>query len=204
MTMYLIAASARTSVISDSAILRAVDIPAAESCTALIKRIEDREAERDAELDEAKASAAAAAEASAEERVRARHAEAFARLEARAATLDREARERAETLALAILQRIAPSLDADRLVAALAANAVAEISDTVTLEVHVHPSVAETVQKRLAGRENLTIHADASISERACLVVGPHGRVDASLEMQLSALEGAFTARRAEGALNAA
>ncbi|MEO0499407.1 MAG: FliH/SctL family protein [Pseudomonadota bacterium] len=199
MTLYLIARGRHSSLMSDTPVIRAEDIRTAKNAADMLRSMEARDEERDAALKTAIASAEQAASEAAERAARARYAEAFADLEAKTAELDEDARRRAETLAVAIVRQIAPGFAEDRLVAALATRALAASGDDRPVEVHVHPGNAATVQERLRGQARcLRIVADAALSPHDCLIVGPHGRVDAGLESQLCALETAFAERAQE------
>lgn len=205
MTLYLVAKGKAASLFTDDPVIRAQDIPIAENCAAMLDRMEAQADERQVRDREALEQKMLQLEAEAEAAAKARYAEQFAKLEARAADLAREARQQAEKLAVAIVRQIAPGFAEDRLVAALARRAVDSLESDKPLEVHVHPDAAEAVQRRLADRAGqLTIVADAALAPRDCLVIGPHGRVDAGLEAQLVALETAFSERAEEAAADAA
>lgn len=202
MTLYLISKSKDASLYSDEGVIRAADVTTAATCADMVARLDADEELRRAALAEAVRAATRDAEDKAEREMKARYAEQFARMEARAADLGREARQQAEALAVAIVRQIAPGLAEDRLVAALARRAVASLDTDRPLEVHVHPDAAQAVQQRLAERAGrLTIVADETLAPRDCLVIGPHGSVDAGLDAQLSALETAFAERAEEDGL---
>ncbi|MGB3723652.1 MAG: FliH/SctL family protein [Pacificimonas sp.] len=205
MTLYLVAKGKDSSLFTDDPVIRKQDVVIAENFPDMLHHVESKADEQRLAADAALAQALETAKEEAEQNARARHARQFADLEARAANLGREARQQAETLAVAIVRQIAPGFAEDRLVAALAKRAIDSLESDRPVEVHVHPDAAEAVQRRLADQAGrLTIVADEALSPRDCLVIGPHGRVDAGLEAQLAALETAFAERAEEAAADAA
>jgi len=153
---------------------------------------------------------AAAAQTAGRERGRqAGRAEGFeaarAEVAQRLAALEEDARaERAAlrdsvgALALEVVRRIAAALGPTAMVEALAERAVREVLPDQPLTVRVAREAVGGVERRLWPLDaTVQVVADPTLSSTDCLVETPAGRVDAGLNVQLAALDRAFTASAA-------
>jgi type III secretion protein L len=115
-----------------------------------------------------------------------------------AALLARE-ESRIVELAVAIVARIAPKLDAKKLVPALVAEAVREVSAEQFLQIRVHPDAKASVEAELddirrsiPGVADVQVVADATLDPLGCVLASDAGKVEAGLTEQLSALRAAL------------
>lgn len=99
---------------------------------------------------------------------------------------------RVAALALAVVQRIAPSLDAAALVSDLVSDALASIDVERYLVVRVHPEVREAAATRLEHWHEahpevgaLRVIADESLQRLDCVVESELGQIRAGLDDQL-------------------
>lgn len=97
-------------------------------------------------------------------------------------------------LALSVVRRMFGDLDVTDLVARAAAQALAEFRHEKNLRVTVHPAAVDRVNTAVAafmqGNESaVTVESDPALDEGACIVASPIAVVDASLDVQLRALE---------------
>lgn len=95
-------------------------------------------------------------------------------------------------LAVAVVERIAPALGADRLVPMLVGEAVRQLAFEPSLVVRVHPDVAEATRERLAGdglglsgTPTTEIVATPEFGEFDCVIETEGGVVRAGLREQL-------------------
>ena len=115
-----------------------------------------------------------------------------------AALLARE-ESRIVDLAVAIVARIAPKLDAAELVPALIAGAVREVSAEQFLQVRVHPDAYAAVEaglgeirKSLPGVADVQVVADAALDPQGCVLASEAGKVEAGVGEQLAAIRDAL------------
>lgn len=121
-------------------------------------------------------------------------ADMLARLEISARDARGVMRRETVRLALEIVRRIAGRLGEDKVVAALADEAVRELVPDRPVMVRVHPDRVETVARRLAPHgDRVGVEADAQLAPADCRLVSDIGRVDAGLETQLAAIERALS-----------
>jgi type III secretion protein L len=97
-------------------------------------------------------------------------------------------------LALSVVRRMFDDLDVTDLVARAAAQAVYELRQEKGLRVTVHPVAVDRVHMALAGSKlsnqvPVTVESDPALDEGACIVASDFAVVDASIEVQLQALE---------------
>lgn len=111
------------------------------------------------------------------------------------ARLERSAlRESAGALALDVVRRITVALGPDATVQALAERAVREVVAEQPLTVRVAPAAVGGVERRLWPLNAVVqVTADPALAPTECTVETPGGRIDAGLEVQLAALERAFS-----------
>jgi type III secretion protein L len=121
-----------------------------------------------------------------------------------AALLARE-QSRIVDLAVAIVARIAPKLDAATLVPALIAEAVREVSAEQFLQVRVHPGAYAAVEadldgirKSMPGVADVQVIADATLDPLGCVLASEAGKVEAGVGEQLAAIRAALQAVDAE------
>jgi type III secretion protein L len=121
-----------------------------------------------------------------------------------AALLARE-QSRIVDLAVAIVARIAPKLDAATLVPALIAEAVREVSAEQFLQVRVHPDAYAAVEadldgirKSMPGVADVQVIADATLDPLGCVLASEAGKVEAGVGEQLAAIRAALQAVDAE------
>jgi type III secretion protein L len=115
-----------------------------------------------------------------------------------AALLARE-ESRIVELAVAIVARIAPRLDAKKLVPALVAEAVREVSAEQFLQVRVHPDAKASVdaelddiRRAIPGVADVQVVADATLDPLGCVLASDAGKVEAGMTEQLAALRAAL------------
>ena len=94
-------------------------------------------------------------------------------------------------LALSIVRRMFGDLDVTDLVARAATQALAEFRQEKNLSVTVHPAAADRVTAALAACNlaSVTVEFDPSLDQGACIVASNFAVVDASIDVQLRALE---------------
>ena len=106
-------------------------------------------------------------------------------------------------LAIRIARKvIGDSFEADpTLVTTVIEDALRDIEPSYSLEVHVHPDVAQTVEESrpelerlVAGGGRINVVADPAVGPGGCTLVTPVGEVDARVETKLSVLEAALKA----------
>jgi type III secretion protein L len=107
-------------------------------------------------------------------------------------------------LALEVARRVLGQLDTTDLVKRTAAQAVAEFRREKWLKVTVHPMAVDQVAATLAalprdGGPTVTVEADPSLDERACIVASDFAVVDAGIEAQLKAFSAAFGSGHQDG-----
>lgn len=136
------------------------------------------------------------------------HGEGLAKVAAELVRVQAEAREflareqpRIAELACAIVARIAPRLDAAALVAALVAEALAQMQAEPFVQVRVHPDVVARVEAELErwrddvpGAPQIAVTADSELDLLGCVVVAESGKIEAGLDEQLEALRAALQA----------
>jgi type III secretion protein L len=117
-----------------------------------------------------------------------------------AALLARE-ESRIADLAIAIVSRIAPRLDPKRLVPALIAEAVREVSAEQFLQVRVHPdsfapveAELDEIRKSVPGVADVQVVADATQDPLGCVLASEAGKVEAGIAEQLAAIRAALHA----------
>jgi type III secretion protein L len=125
-----------------------------------------------------------------------------------AALLARE-ETRIVDLAVAIVARIVPRIDAGELVPALIAEAVREVSAEQFLQVRVHPDAyaaveaeLDEIRKSLPGIADVQVVADAALDPLGCVLASEAGKVEAGIVEQLAAIRAAL--KSAVGAEEAA
>jgi type III secretion protein L len=97
-------------------------------------------------------------------------------------------------LALSVVRRLFGDLDVTDLVARAAAQAVSELRHEKGLRVTVHPAAIDRVHAALASFKlsnqlPVTVESDPAMDEGACIVASDFAVIDASIEVQLRALE---------------
>jgi type III secretion protein L len=94
-------------------------------------------------------------------------------------------------LALSVVRRMFGDLDVTDLVGRAATRALAEFREEKNLRVTVHPAAADRVTAALAASNlaPVTVESDPSLDEGACIVASDFAVVDASIDVQLRALE---------------
>jgi type III secretion protein L len=101
-----------------------------------------------------------------------------------------------QALLLRALRRLLGELPPDLVLAQLAERALSAARDEATkVQVHVHPRHCAAVSERLRARDGLVIEvrADASLGVADCRIETGVGSIDASLAIQLAALEAALS-----------
>ncbi len=113
--------------------------------------------------------------------------------------------ERIIALAVSIVARIAPKLDAGQLVAALAAEALSALHEERHLRIRVNPAAEEATRRmledwRLAhpGIEAAQVSADPQLEAFACVIESELGRIEVGLTAQLESLREGLLAAAAE------
>jgi type III secretion protein L len=113
--------------------------------------------------------------------------------------------ERLVSLAVAIVQRIAPKLGKGDLVAALAHEAVSTLHAERHLRICVAPQALEATRLMLEEWQrahpeigSVTVESRAELDPFACLVESELGHIEGSLPAQLAAIRDALTAKPTE------
>lgn len=104
-------------------------------------------------------------------------------------------------LAVGVVRRLLGDLDVTDLVARAAGQAVAEFRNAKSLRMTVHPAAVAQVRQALAAAAhgpltNVTVDCDPTLDEGACIVASDFAVVDASIEVQLKALEAGLACER--------
>ena len=99
----------------------------------------------------------------------------------------------------AVLEKLLGDRESSELVPLIAAEAIAGCrNEFESVDLHVHPRVADAVAARLSGivgaALTVDVVADPALNETACELHTPFGLIDASLDTQLAALADAFKA----------
>lgn len=107
------------------------------------------------------------------------------------------------TLVLSIVRRVIGEIDVADLVAHAATQAMTEFRQESEVKVAVHPSAADRVSLALAAfahddRPPVMVEPDAALDEGACILVSDVAVVDASIEVQMRALEAGLNLGSAE------
>ena len=102
-------------------------------------------------------------------------------------------------LALEVVRRIAGEIGEADTVAALAGRAAADLLPDAIATVRVRPEALDATASRLAGNRGLTIIADPALAFGDCLIETPLGISHAGLDIQLAAVERAWSAALPEG-----
>jgi type III secretion protein L len=102
------------------------------------------------------------------------------------------------TLVLSIVRRVIGEIDVADLVAHAATQAMTEFRQEKQVKVAVHPSAADRVSLALAAfahndRPSIMVEPDPALDEGACVLVSDVAVVDASIEVQMRALEASLT-----------
>jgi type III secretion protein L len=197
MTFLALHASRQTSLATDRLWLTADDVSACQDARALLQRLEQLLASREAEL--AAARDRALAEGRAEGRREALAQEA-ARLwdawdaAARSARADVDTLRKAlVALSLQVVQRIAGELGPPAVMAAVAAQAARDLLPDSAAVVRVHPDVAAAVRERIGALPGvLEVRADATLGRCDCALDTAAGQRLAGLPMQLERLAAAW------------
>jgi type III secretion protein L len=97
-------------------------------------------------------------------------------------------------LALSVVRRMFGDLDVTDLVARAATQALAEFRHEKNVRVTVHPAAVDRVNAALAAfmqgkHAPVTVESDPALDEGACIVASDFAVVDASIDVQLRALE---------------
>lgn len=109
--------------------------------------------------------------------------------------LQRAQRAAVGELALDVVRRIAGGLERGLLVQHLAAEALRDMVDERPFALRIAPGAEQALADELRDLgDGLRLIPDASLAPDACIFETHAGRVDASLEVQLSALREAFAA----------
>ena len=193
MTFLALHASRQTSLATDRLWLSADDISACQDARALLQRLEQLVATREAELTAARASAVAEGrtegrrEALAQEAARLWDAWDSA---ARSAQVDLATlREALVALSLQVVQRIASELGPQAVMAAIAEQAARELLPDSAAVIRVHPDVAAAVRERIGALPGvLEVRADATLGRCDCALETPAGQRLAGLPAQLERL----------------
>jgi type III secretion protein L len=108
-------------------------------------------------------------------------------------------------LVMLVLERIAPTLDAGAMVAALAHQAVLEARLSRRLMVRVHRHALPAVQRDLDALraqcnwlDSLQVSADDALTEGDCVLESPHGFVNAGWATQLAAVRALLESQPAQ------
>lgn len=100
------------------------------------------------------------------------------------------ARQAVTTLALAIVRKVVPTLGADVVVPGLLQHALSSFVDERPLRARVHPSAVETIVRKLSELDVvLPVMGDDTLNPYDCVLDTAHGRLVASLDEQLDAIE---------------
>lgn len=92
-------------------------------------------------------------------------------------------------LALEVVRRIAGSVGAPEIIAAIAAKAAAQVAPETAATIRVHPHAAARVAERVAGLRHIAVEGDASLGPDDCVVETALGRTRAGLDTQIAQLE---------------
>jgi type III secretion protein L len=107
------------------------------------------------------------------------------------------------TLVLNIVRRVMGEIDVADLVAHAVTQAMTEFRQEKNIRVAVHPAAADRVNSALAAltrddQPAVTVEPDPALDEGACILVSDFAVVDASIEVQIRALEATLTAGSGE------
>ena len=198
MSLYLLRADTVATLVSDNPVIAATDVAPLRSATALLSEVSRL---RD---DAAEASATAQVEARA-----AGHAEGYAEglaaaqtearnhlfeLTVRAATERQSLRAEVSRLALGVVRRVATEVGAPALIAGMVERAAADLLPDAVAIVRVTPESFDATAARLEPFPGLTVVADPALEATECLIETPLGVSHAGLEVQLAAIERAWSA----------
>jgi type III secretion protein L len=196
--MYLIAANSAATLVTDDAVIPAREIAAlrsaSETLTAAASLRDAVVAERDAATAAATAAGYAAGHAAGREAAAAEARAALFDLTLRAADERGRARADVSRLALEVVRRIAGEIGDAATVAALADRAAAELLPDTVAVVRVAPEAREPTADRLQAYPGLTVLGDAALGATDCVIETPLGASHAGLDVQLAAVERAWSA----------
>lgn len=197
MTVTVIAAGAGVAALTDSWRIPREQVQALRDGVSLLRESDRRLATSLSEIEFRKASARRAGFALGREEGRRLAAEeSAAALAALGAEKVREIAALQESvghLALEIVRRVAGELDAGVLLPALVDRAVREVLPDQPVSVRVPPQLVGLVETRLFPINGaIEVVGDPDLTELDCVLETANGRVQASLEAQLAALERAF------------
>jgi type III secretion protein L len=125
--------------------------------------------------------------------------EAEAAVDRYLAGLDKEI----SALALSIVRRVVGELDVADLVAHAATQALSEFRQEKNIRIAVHPAAADRVNAALGAlaqddQPAVTVEPDPALDEGACILVSDEAVVDASIDVQIRAVEAGLTASSGE------
>ena len=203
MSLYLITADSMSTLATDDPVIPAASVgPLQDAAAALAGAAALRaRAAADAEAAVADGHSAGHAAGYAEGRS-ATMAEASAELLALTGRADADrarVRNDVSQLALEVVRRIAGEIGEADTVAALASRAAADLLPDAVATVRVRPEALEATAARLAGNRGLTVIADPALAFGDCLIETPLGISHAGLDIQLAAVERAWSAALPEG-----
>ena len=203
MSLYLITVDSMSTLASDDPVIPAADVgPLRDAAAALAEAVGLRgAAAADAAAVAADGHTAGLAAGYGEGRAAAM-AEVSAELLALTGRADADrarVRNDVSQLALEVVRRIAGEIGEADTVAALASRAAADLLPDAIATVRVRPEALEATAARLAGNRGLTVIADPTLAFGDCLIETPLGISHAGLDIQLAAVERAWSAALPEG-----
>lgn len=197
MTFYVIHAGAAATLASDDAVVPAADIAILRSANEVLLRadaIGDAVAtSAEAVRLKAEATGTAAGLTAGRDAALAEAQAHLLDLTARAAADRAIARSDVSRLALEVVRRIASEVGSVEMVAALAERAAADLLPETVATVRVPIAAVAATSARLIGYAGLTVVADAELSDNDCIVDTLLGVSHAGLDIQLAAVEKAWS-----------
>lgn len=197
MSYLLISSDPGASLLADGWRIPADQVPALRSALDVLAQACQRLDAVERLAEEARAEARAAGQAEGREQALATGAAATAVRLAELSAADRvlrdALRDQVGQLALEVVRRIAGRLASEAVVQQLAEQAVHELLPDQPIVVRVAPAAAGATAQRLwALNAAIEVVSDDALGPLDCVLEGPGGRAEASLETQLAALEAAF------------
>jgi flagellar biosynthesis/type III secretory pathway protein FliH len=180
--------SAIATVLHKGRVVKAAMVPSLQQADDILSKI-------DSIIAEAKQSASLQSSAAADAAGKTRWDEKLIQLESEINMDRKQLRDQVSKLAIEIVRHLAPAVGALEMVPALVDKLAKEQMNDLKLQIHVHPDVVAVTRARtLTLNADVEVFSDPQADAFSCVIETPHGKIDGSLETQLSLLEEAFAA----------